>query len=261
MSFANKVAIITGASSGLGWELAKQLAAQGCAVGLFARRLDRLEALAKEIHAGGGKAAIVSGNIVDRQPTVAAIHSLRDQLGPVDLLIANSGVGLPTELEPMNMDEVDNMIKVNYLGVVYAIEAVLPEMLKRREGHLAAVSSLASYKGMPGESAYCSSKAAVNVYLEGLRIQLRSYDIAVTTICPGFIKTAMTAVNVFPMPWLMTADKAAAKIIRALERKKKVYNFPWQTSLLMRLTRWAPDWVMARTLKGYTGDRPKHTEH
>ncbi len=88
-------------------------------------------------------------------------------------MIANSGVGLPTELEPMNMDEVDNMIKVNYLGVVYAIEAVLPDMLRRGHGHLAAVSSLAAYKGMPGESGYCSSKAAVNVYLEGLRIQLR----------------------------------------------------------------------------------------
>ena len=98
---------------------------------------------------------------------------LRDQLGPIDILIANSGVGLPTDLEPLNLDEVDNMIKVNFLGVVYAIDAVLPDMLKRGHGHLAAVSSLAAYKGMPGESGYCSSKAAVNVYLEGLRIQLR----------------------------------------------------------------------------------------
>ena len=198
--------------------------------------------------------------MAERQPTVAAIHSLRDRLGPVDLLVANSGVGLPTELEPINMDQIDNMIKVNYLGVVYAIEAVLPEMLKRRTGHLAAVSSLAAYKGMPGESAYCSSKAAVNVYMEGLRIQLRSRGIAVTTICPGFVKTSMTAVNEFPMPWLMSAEKAAAKIARALAKKKKVFNFPWQTALLMRLTRWAPDWIMARTLKGYTGDRPKPPE-
>jgi short-subunit dehydrogenase len=160
----------------------------------------------------------------------------------------------------MNMDQVDNMIKVNYLGVVYAIEAVLPAMLRRSQGHLAAVSSLAAYKGMPGESAYCSSKAAVNVYMEGLRIQLRKRGIAVTTICPGFIKTAMTDVNVFPMPWLMTADKAARKIVRALGKKKKVFNFPWQMALLMRLTRWAPDWVMARTLRGYTGERPKPPE-
>ena len=257
MSFANKVAVITGASSGLGWELAKGLARQGCAVGLLARRRDRLEALAAEIQASGGKAAVADADVAQRQPTVAAIHALREQLGPIDLLIANSGVGLPTDLEPMNMDEVDNMIKVNFLGVVYAIEAVLPDMLVRGQGHLAAVSSLAAYKGIPGESGYCSSKAAVNVYLEGLRIQLRKRGIAVSTICPGFIQTPMTAVNEFPMPWLMTAETAARKILRALGRKKKVLNFPWQTALLMRLTRWAPDWVMARMVKGYTEDRPK----
>ncbi len=256
MPFANQVAVITGASSGIGWELAKALAARGCAVGLLARRRDKLEALAKEIEAAGGRAAVAVANVADRHETVAAIHQLRDALGPVDLLIANSGVGLPTELEPMNMDEVDNMIRVNFLGVVYAIEAVLPEMLKRGKGHLSAVSSLASYKGMPGESGYCSSKAAVNTYLEGLRIQLRSRGIAVTTICPGFIRTPMTNVNPFKMPFLMDADRAAQLILRALDRRKKVYNFPWQTYLLMKLTRWLPDWVVARALAGYTGDRP-----
>jgi short-subunit dehydrogenase len=229
-------------------------------VGLLARRLDRLEALASEIASAGGKAAVVPANVADRPATVTAIRTLRDRLGPVDLLVANAGVGLPTQIEPMNMDQIDNMIKVNYLGVVYAIEAVLPDMLERNRGHLAAVSSLAAYKGMPGESAYCSSKAAVNVYMEGLRIQLRGRGIAVTTICPGFIKTPMTEVNQFPMPWLMTATQAARKITRALAKKKKVFNFPWQTTLLMKLTRWAPDWVMARSLNGYTGDRPKPPE-
>jgi short-subunit dehydrogenase len=260
MSFADQVAVVTGASSGIGWELAKTLARQGCAVGLLARRLDRLQALAADIHAAGGKAAVAQANIADRQPTVGAIRSLRDRLGPIDLLVANAGVGMPTQVEPLNMDQIENMIKVNYLGVVYAIEAVLPDMLLRGRGHLAAVSSLAAYKGMPGESAYCSSKAAVNVYMEGLRIQLRGRGIAVTTICPGFIKTPMTDVNEFPMPWLMTADKAAAKIVRALAKKRKVFNFPWQTTLLMKLTRWAPDWLLARTLNGYTGDRPKPPE-
>jgi short-subunit dehydrogenase len=256
MYFDKKVAVITGASSGIGLELAKLLAKQGCAVGLVARRLDRLEALAEEIRGTGGKAAVAQANVADRKQTVSAIHSLRDRLGPVDLLVANSGVGLPTQIEPMNMDQILNMIQVNYLGVVYAIEAVLPEMLQRKTGHLAAVSSLAAYKGLPGESAYCSSKAAVSVFMEGLRIQLRSRGIPVTTICPGFIKTPMTDVNKFPMPWLISAEKAAEKIVRALARKKKVFNFPWQTTLLMKLTRWAPDWIMARTLKSYTGDRP-----
>src|SRR5262245_53582457 len=130
----SKVAIITGASSGIGWELAKVLARQGATVGLLARRLDKLQALAADIAAAGGKATAISADVSQRATAVEAIHKLRGQLGPIDLLVANSGIGLPTALEPPNMDQVDNMIRVNYLGVVYAIEAVLPEMLQRGTG-------------------------------------------------------------------------------------------------------------------------------
>jgi short-subunit dehydrogenase len=256
MSFANQVAVITGASSGIGWAVAKELAGRGCHVGLIARRGERLQTLADEIAAAGGKAAFAAADVGDRAQTLAAFQAVRDRLGPTDLLFANSGVGLPTPLEPMNTPQVESMFRVNTLGLVYAIEAVLPEMLQRGRGHLAAVSSLAAYKGLPGESAYCASKAAVIVYMEGLRIQLRKRGIFVTTVCPGFIATPMTAVNEFKMPWLMTAEKAARKIVRALERRRKVYNFPWQTTLLMKVTAWMPDWIIARSLRDITGDRP-----
>jgi short-subunit dehydrogenase len=246
------VAIITGASSGIGWELAKLLAARHCKVGVLARRRERLEALVNDIKAAGGQGAFVAADVANREQTLAAIAELRNQLGPVDLLVANSGVGASTELDPPNGAVVDNMIRVNLLGVVYAIEAVLPEMLQRRSGHIAAVSSLAAYKGLPGEAGYCASKAAVNTYLESLRIQLRRRGITVTTICPGFIRTPMTAEHDWPMPWLMNADEAARRIVRALERKKKVFNFPWQTTRLMKATRWLPDWVIAWALKDIT---------
>jgi short-subunit dehydrogenase len=255
LSFANQVAVITGASSGIGWELAKTLASKQCAVGVVARRKDRLEALVQEIIASGGKAAFATADVADRSQTVAAIHALRDQLGPVDLLIANSGVGIPTTIEPINMDDIELSFKVNTLGVVYAIEAVLPEMLQRGTGHLAAVSSLASYLGMPGESAYCASKAAVNFYMDGLRIQLRRRGVHVTTLCPGFIETPMTAANTFKMPWLMSAERAAQKMIWALERKKKTYNFPWQTTLLIKAARWLPEWMLERIFAGKSGVR------
>jgi short-subunit dehydrogenase len=187
---------------------------------------------------------------------LAAVHEIVAKLGPVDLLVANAGVGAPTLLEPFNVADVEKMFRVNTLGVVYAIEAVLPDMLRRGQGHLAAVSSLAAYKGLPGESAYCASKAAVNTYLEGLRIQLRGRGIAVTTICPGFVKTPMTDINQFHMPWLLQADDAARRIVRALQHRCKVYNFPWQTTLLMRVTRWLPDWVMARGMRNYNENPP-----
>jgi short-subunit dehydrogenase len=256
MSFVHQVAVITGASSGIGWELAKVLAAQGCKVGLIARRKENLDALAEDIQKAGGTASVSAADVSDRAQIHGAIAETRQALGPVDLLIANAGVGMPTLLSPVNIRDVEQMIHINLLGVIYAIEAVLPEMLERRQGHLAAVSSLGAYKGLPGESGYCASKAAVNCYMEGLRIHLRDKGIAVTTICPGFIRTPMTAVNKFHMPWLLEPDDAARRIVRALARRRKVYNFPWQMNLLMKLTRWLPDWLMARTMQDYNENPP-----
>ncbi len=248
MSFANQVAVITGASSGIGHALALALAREGCKVGLIARRGELLESLSKEVEAAGGVCAHAAADVSDRPRLVEAIHSLASRLGPVDLLIANAGVGVTTEVDPLNVEEIERLFRINFLGVVYAIEAVLPDMLKRGSGHLAAVSSLAAYKSLPGQQAYCASKAAVSSFLDGLRVQLRSRNVAVTTICPGFIWTPMTEGHPFKMPFLLQPEAAARKILKALKRRKKVFNFPWPTSFLMKLTRWAPDWLLARTV-------------
>jgi short-subunit dehydrogenase len=253
---ANQVAVITGASSGIGRALAAALANRGCHVGLIARRREKLEGLAEEIRTAGGIAATAPADVTDHSQVTAAVQEIRTQLGPVDLLIANAGVGAPTLLQPVNVSDIEKMFRVNVLGAVYATEAVLPEMLERRSGHLVGISSLGAYKGLPGESAYCATKAALNTYLEGLRIQLRDRGIRVTTICPGFVKTPMTEMNKFPMPGLLTADEAAERIVRAIRRNRKVYNFPWQTTLLTKMTRWMPDWLLARAMHGYNEDPP-----
>src|SRR5947207_11735815 len=135
MSFANQVAVITGASSGIGWALAKVLAAEGCRVGLMARRKEKLLVLADEIARAGGTASVAAADVGDRSETVAAIQDLGAQLGPIDLLIANAGVGMPTLVEPFNVADQEKMFRVNVLGMIYAIEAVLPEMVRRRRGH------------------------------------------------------------------------------------------------------------------------------
>ena len=243
---ASKVAVLTGASSGIGAALAKELARDGYALGLVARRREALEALAAEIRAAGGTAEYEAADVADRAATLAAINKFAARLGPVDLLVANAGLGIPTHLEPFNTEEVEQMFRVNMFGVMHAIEAVLPEMLKRGRGHLAAVSSLAAYKGFPGQAGYCASKAAVMVYMEALRLQLRDRGIAVTTILPGFVKTAMTASHPFRMPFLMEAEEAARRVARALRRRKKVFHFPWPTHRLVKFTYWVPDWIMAR---------------
>lgn len=258
--FANQVALVTGASSGIGWALAQALAREGCKVGLIARRRDKLEELAGLIRQGGGVAELAAADVGAWDQVQAAVGQLRAALGPIDLLVANAGVGKPTRLDPINLAEIEEMFRINLMGVVYCICAVLPEMLQRKRGHLAAVSSLAAYKGMPGESAYCASKAAVNTYLEGLRIQLRGHGITVTTINPGFVTTPMIADNDFYMPGLMDADAAARRMVVALRRRKKVFDFPWQTRLLMKLTCWLPDWLMAWGMAGYNEAAAKKVE-
>jgi short-subunit dehydrogenase len=251
-----RTAVVTGSSSGIGAALARRLAAEGCRVGLIARRAERLAALADEIREAGGVAAIAGADVGDREQVLAAVAALRHELGPIDLMVANAGVGMPTRLDPPNTADVEEMFRVNILGVVYSIDAVLPEMLARGRGHIAAVSSLAGFVGLPGESGYCASKAAVNTYLDGLRIHLRGRGVRVTTLCPGFVKTPMTAVNDFHMPWLLDADDAARRMVRALGRGRRVYRFPWQMSLLIRLTRWLPDWVLGRVMHDYNENSP-----
>lgn len=246
MSFANRTAVITGASSGIGRALAKALAAQGARVGVLARRADLLEELAREVRQAGGTIETATVDITDRQQVLSSIRGFAERLGPVDLLIANAGVGYPTGADPMNVPGVEHMTKVNFLGVVYAFEAVMEPMLQRQSGHLVAISSLAAYKGLPGAAAYCATKAAVKNYCEALRIELRDRGVAVTCVCPGFIATEMTAKNEHPMPFLMSADTGAQRILRALARRKKVYDFPWPMRMLMWLSKWAPDRFIAK---------------
>jgi short-subunit dehydrogenase len=256
-SLAGQVALVTGASSGIGWELARQLAAGGCKVGLVARREEPLRELHRLISGKGGTAAVAAADVGDREQVEAAFRTCREQLGPVDLVIANAGVGKETYLDPVNIADVENMIRINLLGVVYTLSAALPEMLARKSGHLVAISSLAGYRGLPGESAYCASKAAVNSYLDGLRIHLRGTGIRATTVCPGFVKTPMTAANKFHMPGLLDAETAAYRIIRAIRAGTKVYNFPWHVHLMVKLTRWLPDRVINWVMSDYNEDAKK----
>jgi NADP-dependent 3-hydroxy acid dehydrogenase YdfG len=239
--FQGKIVLITGASSGIGAALAGELSRRGATLGLVARRADALEKVAATLP---GLSAWTVADVADRAALTLAVGELRRQLGPIDLAIANAGVSYPTRMTPINQEQIEEMFRVNLLGVIYTLHAVLPEMIERRCGHVAAVSSLAAYKGLPGAFAYCASKAAVNTYLEGLRLELRRYGIAVTLFCPGFIETPMIAGQKWtPLKW--TAERAARQMADSLARRKKVDDFPWAMRWLMRLAQWAPDSLLA----------------
>ena len=253
-----RVAVVTGASSGIGRALVLELAGRGYKVGLVARRRPLLEVLGREIASRGGRAHVADADVADRQKLHSAIRKIEDELGPVDVLVANAGIGIPTQLAPLNTTDVEETFRVNVLGLVYSIEAVLPAMLDRGCGQLVAVSSMAAFKGLPGESAYCASKAAVNLYMEGLRIGLRQRGIAVTTVCPGFVATTITPMDAAATPFEITAEAAAHRIARAIDRRTSgVISFPWPMALLMGLIRRLPDFLVA-PLVGHerAGSRP-----
>ena len=166
MSYANRTAVITGASGGIGRSLAVALAKAGARVGAIARREELLQELVREVRTTGGTIEAAAADVSDRAGLTAAIRKLEAVLGPTDLLIANAGVGLPSQAGPDHANAVETMTKVNFLGVVYAFDAVMGAMIARNSGHLVAVASLAAYKGLPGAAGYCASKAAVMAYCE-----------------------------------------------------------------------------------------------
>jgi short-subunit dehydrogenase len=255
MGFAGKVVYITGASSGLGRAMAVEFARRGAAVGVLARREDRLRQLCDEIRAAGGRAEAAVADAADRAGVQTGLRSLADRLGWCDVLVANAGVGASNTASDLDVAAAEACVRTNLLGPMYAIEAVLPAMLTRGTGHLVGISSVAAFKGLPTAAAYCASKAGLSAYLESLRISLRARNIAVTTICPGFVRTELTAKNE-KMMLELDADVAARKMVTAVERRRKVYCFPRRMRALLWLTKWAPDWVMARAVPSRVGGPP-----
>jgi short-subunit dehydrogenase len=255
MRFKGQVVCITGASSGIGWALAVEFARQGALVGVTARREERLQQLCEEIRASCGRAEYAVADASDRKATHDAIRSLTDRLGPCDIAIANAGIGASNTATDLNVVGAESVIRTNLLGPMYAFEAVLPQMIARGSGHLVGISSVAAFKGLPTAAAYCASKSGLNAYLESLRISLRSRRIAVTAICPGFVRTEMTA-KTPKMWWVLEADIAARKIVKAIARRKKVYAFPRRMRALMALMKWMPDWLVARALREDLEGRP-----
>jgi NAD(P)-dependent dehydrogenase (short-subunit alcohol dehydrogenase family) len=244
--FENRVALITGAGSGIGRQLARRLSAEGARIAAVDLRPDGLASLGAELP--GKPFAGEVADVTDLAAMRDAVPRLETQLGPIDILIANAGIGKETSALNFRAEDITAQINVNLIGAANSVDAVLPGMRRRHSGQLVVLSSLASYRGLPRMAGYCASKAGVSALFESLRVELEPIGIGVTIICPGWIRTALTTNIDVPQPYMMDVDYAAARMVEAIRRRRHRLVFPphaaWQVRLLRLLPAGLSDWIV-----------------
>ncbi len=186
-----KVVVITGASSGLGEAAARLLSAEGARVALGARRFDRVQRLANELSARGGKAVAIATDVTDFEQVRKLVDAAVQAFGRIDVMINNAGLMPNSPLDRLKIEDWNRMIDVNIKGVLYGIAAALPYMKKQKAGHIINVSSVAGHKVRPGNAVYAATKHAVRVLSEGLRMEVKPYNIRTTVISPGAVATEL----------------------------------------------------------------------
>lgn len=188
-----KVVVITGASSGLGEATARWLSAQGAIVVLGARRLERLRELADELTATGGQALAVATDVTDPDQVEQLVSAAVERYSRIDVMLNNAGLMPHSPLERRKIDDWNRTIDVNLKGVLYGIAAALPHMQRQKSGHIINVSSVAGHKVRPGGAVYSATKTAVRVLSEGLRQEVKPWNIRTTVISPGAVATELPA--------------------------------------------------------------------
>ena len=237
--------VITGASSGIGEALARYYARdENTILGLVSRREVDARALSR-------KAISYAVDVTDDQALAAVAQDFVRDFGPPDLVIANAGVGVGTDgTEMASVTKLRKLLEVNVAGLAATLAAFAPAMKEARRGTLAGIASVAGFRGLAGNGAYCASKSAVITWMESLRAELYGTGVSVVCVCPGYIDTPMTRVNRFHMPFLISAEDAARRIARAIAAKRRLAVIPWQMALVSVLLRTVPGWLFDRLASG-----------
>jgi short-subunit dehydrogenase len=231
-----RVVWITGASMGIGAAVAKQLAAQGVVVAMSARSADALNAMA----AANSNLKSYSLDVTDDRAVADCFHRIEKDLGTIDLVIAGAGVYAPATSADFQIEAFKRMYEVNYLGVINVLAAILPVFRVRRAGHISWIASVAGYRGLPKSAAYGPTKAALINLAESIKPELEQDGIVVSVINPGFVKTPMTSVNDFPMPFIMDVEDAARLTIDGLRKGKFEVAYPGRFVAILKVARLLP---------------------
>ena len=248
---------LTGASSGIGEALARRYAARGATLGLVARRMPLLARLRADL---SGACETYAADVRDAQAMRDAAAAFVARHGVPDVVIGNAGISFGNDTaQAADAQAFRDILEVNVLGLVNTFHPFIAPMRAAGRGHLVGIASVAGVRGLPGATAYSASKAAAVRYLEGLRVELRGSGIDVTTISPGYIATPMTAKNPYRMPFILGADDAAARFVRAIDRRARHAVIPWQMAIVARLMALLPP-AAYDALAARAGRKPRRGE-
>ncbi len=247
------LAWITGASSGIGRATAKLLAKKGWTVAVTARSEEPLNTLAEECYGFSGEILVFPGDVTDESRMVAIVTALETQTGAIDLAILNAGIYLPMEVTELDLAKFRTSLDVNLMGVANGLAPLLERMIARRSGHVAIVSSVTGYGGLPTSLAYGATKAALINMAETLKIELDRHNVNVSVINPGFVETPATDENPFPMPFIVPSETAAKRIVTGLVRGKFEITFPRRFTYLLKLINMLPRHWYVAVVKRATG--------
>jgi short-subunit dehydrogenase len=247
-----KRAIITGGSSGIGLALGRELASRGWSVALLARRADLVEQFAAELRAPGVEACGVACDVTSLDSVRAAVARARELLGgEFDLAVANAGISVPTYAANFKVDDAEQIIRTNVLGMFYLLDATVPSMVQRGAGRFVGIASIAGLRGLPSASVYSASKAAMQAFLEASRIELAASGVGVTTVNPGWVRTPIIEKYKGAIPFVVPVDKAARIIADGLEAGKREIEFPFPMVAGVRIGRLLPNALYDRVMSRY----------
>lgn len=246
--------IITGASSGLGLALAQHYLELGAVAGVCARRADVLQSLSQQFP---NQVYVYALDVRDAAAMQHAAQDFIARAGVPDIVIANAGVSVGTLTEfAEDIEAFQQVMDINVLGMVKTFQPFVAPMRAAQHGTLVGIASVAGLRGLPGAGAYSASKAAVISYLESMRVELHGSGVKVVTLCPGYIKTPMTEINPYPMPFILDAAEAAKRMAHAIERQAAYAVIPWQMGLVGRVLKLLPRWLYDR-LFAHTPHKPR----